>query len=48
MIFGFTLFIFSSLSLDNVKYEDNNITKKEEEDIITYYQSASYIYKNSK
>ncbi len=41
-------FIFSDLSLNNVKYEDNKITKKEEEDVITYYQSASYIYNNSK
>jgi phosphoglycerol transferase MdoB-like AlkP superfamily enzyme len=32
--------------LDNVKYKDINTSKEDEEDTITYYQSASYLYKN--
>ncbi|SHO80549.1 Sulfatase family protein [hydrothermal vent metagenome] len=37
------------LSLNNVNYkEDNNISSREKEDIITYYQSASLLYEESK
>ena len=36
------------LKLRSVKYKDANISTDEEDEIITYYQSASYIYKNSK
>ncbi len=37
------------LSLNGVEYsEDKNITKKEEDEIITYYQSASYLYTTTK
>ena len=35
-----------NLSLNNVKYKKEDITQKEEGKIITYYQSASYLYKN--
>ena len=39
----------NKLSLNSVDYtEDNNISFNEEKEIITYYQSASLIYKNSK
>ena len=36
------------LKLNSVKYEEEQISEEEEKEIITYYQSASYIYKNSK
>jgi phosphoglycerol transferase MdoB-like AlkP superfamily enzyme len=39
----------NKLSLNNVQYiEDKNISEQEEEEIITYYQSASLLYENSK
>ena len=34
-------------TLNNVKYRSESIAKEEEKEIITYYQSASYIYKKS-
>ena len=36
------------LSLNSVVYKEQKISKDEEEKLITYYQGASYIYKNSK
>ncbi len=33
--------------LDSVKYKEEPISKKEEDELITYYQSASDIYENS-
>jgi len=37
----------NKLSLNNVQYiEDKNISEQEKEEIITYYQSASYFYKD--
>ena len=36
------------LTLKSVKYHPEKITQEEEKEIITYYQSASYIYENSK
>jgi len=35
------------LNLRSVEYEDANISKDEMEEIVTYYQSASYFYKKS-
>ena len=32
-------------TLDSVEYEDINTSKEDEDDAITYYQSASYLYK---
>ena len=37
-----------NLTINSVEYEDMPITKDEEKEIITYYQSASDIYENSK
>ena len=37
-----------SLSLDHVKYQDLPITPEEEQEVITYYQSASYFYKHNR
>ena len=38
---------FTNLKLDNVTYKYIPISKKEEKEIITYYQSASYLYNYS-
>ena len=37
-----------NLKLTSVKYKQEDIKKDELEEIVTYYQSASYIYKHSK
>ena len=37
-----------NLSLNNIIYKNQEISKDEEDKLITYYQGASYIYKNTR
>ncbi|MCJ7766127.1 MAG: LTA synthase family protein, partial [Thiovulaceae bacterium] len=39
-------FKIESLTLDDVKYEESDINQSDVDDAVTYYQSASYLYKN--